>query len=83
MDETLTWLIISVVSLIFSGLFSGTEIAFITSNRVRVELDMKKGGLRSKIINKFYSDPEFFISTILVLNSPICFKLFTFTKVLP
>ena len=71
MDETLTWLIISVVSLIFSGLFSGTEIAFITSNRVRVELDMKKGGLRSKIINKFYSDPEFFISTILVGNNVV------------
>ena len=64
-----TWLIIALVSLIFSALFSGTEIAFITSNRVRVELDMKKGGVRSKIINRFYSDPEFFISTILVGNN--------------
>lgn len=63
------WLIISLISLLLSGLFSGTEIAFITSNRVRVELDMKKGGLTSKIINRFYSDPEFFISTILVGNN--------------
>ncbi len=65
----LTWLIIALISLIFSGLFSGSEIAFVTSNRVRVELDVKKGGLRSKIINRFYSDPEFFISTILVGNN--------------
>ncbi len=63
------WLIISLISLLLSGLFSGTEIAFITSNRVRVELDMKKGGLTSKIINRFYSDPEFFLSTILVGNN--------------
>lgn len=67
--EITTWLIIALISLLFSGLFSGTEIAFITSNRIRVELDMKKGGLRSKIINRFYSDPEFFISTILVGNN--------------
>lgn len=65
----ITWLIIALVSLLFSGLFSGSEIAFITSNRVRVELDMKKGGLRSKMMNRFYSDPEFFISTILVGNN--------------
>ena len=64
--EPITWLIISLISLIFSGLFSGTEIAFVTSNRVRVELDMQKGGLTGKFINWFYSDPEFFISTILV-----------------
>ena len=65
----ITWLIIAIISLLFSGLFSGSEIAFITSNRVRVELDMKKGGIRSKIMNRIYSDPEFFISTILVGNN--------------
>ena len=65
----ITWLIIAIISLLFSGLFSGCEIAFITSNRVRVELDMKKGGIRSKIMNRIYSDPEFFISTILVGNN--------------
>ena len=67
--EPLTWLIIALISLLFSALFSGTEIAFISSNRVRVELDVQKGGLTSKIINRFYSNPEFFISTILVGNN--------------
>lgn len=64
-----TWLIIALVSLVFSALFSGTEIAFVTSDRVRVELDIKRGGIIGSIINKFYSNDEFFISSILVGNN--------------
>lgn len=64
-----TWLILAVISLIFSGLFSGTEIAFITSDRVRMELDVKSGGFLGKTIGLFYSDPDLFISTILVGNN--------------
>lgn len=64
-----TWIIISLVSLIFSGLFSGTEMAFVTSDRVRVQLDVQQGGLIAKIINRFYSNSELFISTILVGNN--------------
>lgn len=64
-----TWIIITVISLIFSGLFSGTEIAYITSDRVRVELDVKRGGFINRIINRFYSNSELFISTILVGNN--------------
>lgn len=67
--EMLHWLIIALVSLIFSALFSGVEIAFITSDRVRVELDVKKGGAISRILNLFYRHSEFFISTILVGNN--------------
>lgn len=67
--EPTTWIIIATVSLIFSALFSGTEIAYITSDRVRVELDMKDGGLMSRIINMFYRDKDLFISTILVGNN--------------
>lgn len=67
---TLTvWIILAGVSLIFSALFSGTEIAFVTADRVRVELDVNKGGAMSRIIGRFYKDTEFFISTILVGNN--------------
>lgn len=69
MDDLLSWLVITVVSLVLSAVFSGTEIAFVTSDRVRAELDVKRGGLVGRIINRFYSDSEFFISSILVGNN--------------
>lgn len=65
----LTWILITLISLILSGFFSGTEMAYVTSDRVRVELDVKKGGPVSRILSLFYSKSEFFISTILVGNN--------------
>lgn len=67
--DIFTWIILTIVSLMFSALFSGVEIAFVTSDRVRTELDVAKGGFISKIINRFYTNGEFFISTILVGNN--------------
>ena len=64
-----TWIAISLVSLLLSGLFSGTEMAYVTAGRVRTELDVKRGGPLSRIINRFYSNSELFISTILVGNN--------------
>lgn len=67
--STITWIILAIVSLMFSALFSGTEIAYITSDRVRVELDVKRGGMIGRIIGMFYRDEDLFISTILVGNN--------------
>lgn len=64
-----SWLIITLIALIFSAYFSGTEIAFVTSDRVRIELDIQKGGLVGRALRIFYSNPDFFISTILVGNN--------------
>ena len=64
-----TWLIIALCSLLLSGFFSGTEIAFVTSDRIRVGLDASRGGLISRIISTYYAKQEFFISTILVGNN--------------
>lgn len=63
------WLILTLIALGFSALFSGIEIAFVTSDRVRVELDIQKGGLIGRCLSLFYSNPNFFISTILVGNN--------------
>ncbi|MDE6206796.1 MAG: hemolysin family protein [Muribaculaceae bacterium] len=63
------WITITLISLILSGLFSGVEMAFVTSDRVRVELDVTRGGFISRIINRFYSNTELFISTLLVGNN--------------
>lgn len=67
---TLTaWLIVAVISLVFSALFSGMEIAYISSDRVRVELDAQKGGIIGRLLGRFYSDEDLFISTLLVGNN--------------
>jgi len=63
-------LIISIlITLLFSAFFSGTEMAFISANRVRLELDKQNGGLTAKALNYFYSHSEKFISTMLVGNN--------------
>lgn len=53
----------------FSAFFSGMEIAFITSNKVRAGVDSQKKGLTSRIINTFYRRQDMFISTMLVGNN--------------
>ncbi len=64
-----TWIIIGIISMLLSGLFSGCEMAYVTSDRVRVEIDVKRGGMIGRIINRFYANSEFFISSILVGNN--------------
>ena len=68
MDLTF-WILLTLISLVLSGFFSGVEIAFITSDRVRVGLDSSRGGLINRIIARYYAHQEFFISTILVGNN--------------
>lgn len=64
------WLIV-IISLALSALFSGTEIAYVTADRVRVELDVNRGGIIGRILNLFYRNSEFFISSILVGNNVV------------
>lgn len=65
----MTLLIITIVAMIFSGFFSGMEIAFVSSNKVRVEIDLTKGGFTSKIIDIFFSNKDNFISTLVIGNN--------------
>lgn len=62
-------LVYILITLLFSAFFSGTEMAFISANRVRLELDKQNGGLTAKALNYFYSHSEKFISTMLVGNN--------------
>jgi len=58
-----------IIFLILSALFSGTEIAFISANKLKVELKKKKGALRGSILANFYERPSDFIGMLLVGNN--------------
>ena len=60
---------IAVISLSFSAFFSGMEIAFISSSKLKIELDNKKGLFSAKILSFFSSKPAWFIAAMLIGNN--------------
>ena len=69
MQSLLSVVIIVVVSVTLSAFFSGMEIAFTSANRLRMEIDRKRGGVVGRIIERFASKPGEFITTMLVGNN--------------
>ena len=62
-------IIATIVILLFSGFFSGMEIAFVSSSKLRFEMDREEQGFSSRLIDTFYRHPNSFISTLLVGNN--------------
>lgn len=62
------WLII-IISLCGSALFSGVEISFLSSNRLKLELDLKKKSFSAKLINNFVKHQSQFMGCILIGNN--------------
>ncbi|MBR9859261.1 HlyC/CorC family transporter [bacterium] len=60
---------IVILMLIFSAFFSGLEIAFISANRLRIELKSNQGKHWAQICSDYFKSPSKFISTILVGNN--------------
>ena len=54
----LTLVISLVIVILFSALFSGMEIAFVSSNRLLLGIDQHKRSMTSFVINKFYSKTQ-------------------------
>jgi len=63
------YILVVLASLLFSAFFSGVEIAFVTSNKLKIELDKKKGLLSGKILSRFINNPSNFIASMLVGNN--------------
>src|SRR3954449_60669 len=55
-----------VVTIIFIGFFAGMEIAFVTANKLSIELKKKQGKLSGIILSKFMEEPARFIGTCLI-----------------
>ena len=66
MDIQITIILISIV---FSAFFSGMEIAFVSSNKIYLEIEKKQIGFFSSFLKKLTRSPSKFIATMLLGNN--------------
>ena len=62
------WLIVS-ITLFFSALCSGLEIAFSSLNRLQLEVELKKNSFSARIISLFFKNQSRFITSLLLGNN--------------
>jgi CBS domain containing-hemolysin-like protein len=60
---------IIIISLLCSAFFSGMEIAFVSANRIHIEIEKKQGGPLGKVLGKLTASPSNFITAMLIGNN--------------
>ena len=63
------YVIIIIASLILSAFFSGMEIAYVSSNKIHIEIEKKQEGLLAIILSKLTAKPSKYIATMLIGNN--------------
>ena len=64
-----TLILLSLLMLLLSAFFSGSDIAFVSANKLGIEVLKNKGHVKGKIIAGFYERPREFLSSMLVGNN--------------
>lgn len=67
MDPNLLFIIF--LSILFSAFFSGIEIAYLSSNKLRIELENKQGSFNAKILSLLIKKPSQLIAMLLLGNN--------------
>jgi len=65
----MTELLLIILTIILSGFFSGSEIAFVSANRLKLEIASRKSSWTGRVVNNFAQNPETFLTTTLVGNN--------------
>ncbi len=63
------YVIIIIASLILSAFFSGMEIAYVSSNKIHIEIEKKQEGFLAKVLTKLTAKPSKYIATMLIGNN--------------
>lgn len=58
-----------IIALLFSAFFSGMEIAFVTANKLRIEVEKNKEFLPARLLSGFLKKPSRFIAALLLGNN--------------
>ena len=64
-----TTLLVILATLVLSAFFSGMEIAFLSANRLHIELESKKGNFPFNLVSFLVKRPSRYIATMLVGNN--------------
>src|SRR5699024_7980256 len=65
----MTEVLLIILTLILSSFFSGSEMAFVSANRLKLEIESRKDSWTGRVINRFAHNPEEFLTTTLVGNN--------------